>query len=318
MRSGGGSKSSLDKGFGLFKALKTACNYLHRNSKVVLILSFCLITTAVLAAGRCVPCKLNHYCVDGLRYQCPSNAPVTQGTGAGALSECLTCTQRNGNSANPIYDDLVGDCVSCIEYNSETPYWDGNACVACASGTAWDAEENTCVATLAPCEYEIPHGDGTLCLVESVNYTAYESISPQSAEEETDEFLTQYGIVDVSSEYPDYWAGAMKYCQDKGLRLPTMDELVSIMNVVYGTSKTCEDYCSGTSSDKTGCCTYSALTLANQSLFDFLAPTGSAYLWSSAEYSSGNAHSRAFASTYSRLRLDSSRDGDSERALCVR
>ena len=141
---GGGGKSSLGKGFGLFKALKTACNYLHRNSKVLLILSFCLITTVVLAAGRCVPCKLNHYCVDGLRYQCPANAPVTQGTGAGALNECLTCTQRNGNSANPIYDDLVGDCVSCYEYDSSTPIWDGNSCVACASGTAFNGETGLC------------------------------------------------------------------------------------------------------------------------------------------------------------------------------
>ena len=163
-----------------------------------------LITTAVLAAGRCVPCKLNHYCVDGLRYQCPPNTPVTQGTGAGALNECLTCTQRNGNSANPIYDDLVGDCVSCYEYDSLMPYWDGTTCSVCPSGTLWNDESLTCKEVEYTCAFEIPHGDGTLCLVESVDYTAYESISPQSAEEETAEFKSKYGIVNTSTLYPDY------------------------------------------------------------------------------------------------------------------
>ena len=46
--------------------------------------------------------------------------------------------------------------------------------------------------------------------------------------EETEEFLTKYNIPTVSDQFPDYWAGAMKYCQDKGLRLPTVADYEKI------------------------------------------------------------------------------------------
>ena len=244
---------------------------------------FLFIASMVFAVGRCVPCKLNHYCIDGLRYQCPANAPVTQWTGTDSLDGCLTCIQRNGNSANPIYDDLVGDCVSCYEYDSSTPIWDGNTCVACGADTPmwngssceacpneteWNSTQGKCISTL-PCAYNVPHGDKTICLVESVGYSDFEELSPKSAAEETEEFCRKYGIANpIAVEYPDAWAGAMKYCQDKGLRLPTVEELISIANAVYTPSYICTDECNNINYEyvgaQTGCCLGTVISVSTQ------------------------------------------------------
>ena len=52
--------------------------------------------------------------------------------GAGYVTDCMTCNERNGNELEPIYDVAVDDCVSCDAYISSTPIWDGEKCTTCA------------------------------------------------------------------------------------------------------------------------------------------------------------------------------------------
>ena len=276
-----------------------------------------VFTSVALAAGyRCTPCKENYYCSKGISHECPTDRPVTFGTGAKTVDECFSCADRDGESY-PFYDEISGNCMACWQVpETTTPYWNGTACTTCPDGKTWDSDELACVEAGPTCAFEIPHGDTTLCLVESVDYTAFESVSPQSAAEETTEFLSTYGIANAASSgyYPDYWAGAMKYCQDKGLRLPTMDELHSIMNVVYGTNKTCTTKCNNVNSQyvgaQTGKCDFSSLTVANTELWNFLqsgvvsttSVTGRFPLWSSAGLYYNSAYDRVFHSTSSNYR----------------
>jgi len=91
------------------------------------------------AGGKCTPCYINNYCQKGIMQSCPADRPVTMTTRTNSPDGCITCNERNGNETNPIFDPLVGDCVSCYEYNAETPIWNGSACVAsssCPSGTS--------------------------------------------------------------------------------------------------------------------------------------------------------------------------------------
>ena len=194
----------------------------------------------------------------------------------------------------------------------------------------------------------MPHGDTTLYLVESAPnaYKATGAHEQKTVSEtytsddtyfgyilNTDEdstFLSKYGLVNQATDEKDYWAGAMKYCQDKGLRLPTMDELHSIMNVVYGTSKTCILSCGVANSQyvgtQTGCCAYiGLLTVANQSLYNFLGSgsstisvTSTFYLWSSAEGSSRYAYYRSFGTERSDYSNYTRYYDGNPRALCVR
>ena len=291
-----------------------------------------VFTSVALAAGyRCTPCKENYYCSKGISHECPTDRPVTFGTGAKSVDECFSCADRDGESY-PFYDEISGDCMACWQVpETTTPYWNGTVCTACPDGKTWDSDELACVTPAPTCAFEIPHGDTTLCLVESVDYTAFESVSPQSAAEETTEFLSTYGIANAASSgyYPDYWAGAMKYCQDKGLRLPTMDELHSIMNVVYGTNNTCTEACYNSNSQyvgaQTGCCMFGdAIAASNIELLNFLGSNSTTtsvtsifYLWSSAENSGSYAYTRDFGSADSYF--DSNIRGDfGPRALCVK
>ena len=290
-----------------------------------------VFTSVALAAGyRCTPCSQNYYCQAGVSHECPPETPVTIGTGAKSASECITCAQRDGESY-PFYDEISGDCMACWQVpETTTPYWNGTACSACPENTEWDSEGLTCkeVENQVAYAFEIPHGNTTLYLVESVDDSVFGSSAPQSAAEETTEFLSTYGIANTASEYPDLWAGAMKYCQDKGLRLPTMDELVSIMNVVYGTNNTCTTACNNVNSQyvgaQTGKCDFSSLTVANQSLRNFLGSNSTTtsvtsvfYLWSSAEDSYYGPYFRSFFSDYSSHDRND-RNVNHPRALCVR
>ena len=288
-----------------------------------------VFTSVALAAGyRCNPCKQNYYCSKGISHECPTDRPVTFGTGAKSVDECFSCADRDGASY-PFYDAISGDCMACWQVPATTtPYWNGTTCAACPDDTEWDSESLKCVESGPACAFKIPHDDTTLCLVESVDYTAFESVTPQSAAEETTEFLSTYGIANVSSEYPDRWAGAMKYCQDKGLRLPTMDEYISIMNVVYGTNNTCTKACNNVNSQyvgaQKGCCDFYDLTVANTELWNFLGSNSTTTsvtiaiaLWSSAEETDFNARVQELDSTnsiyYGAIRWD-----DIPRAVCVK
>ena len=297
-----------------------------------------VFTSVALAAGyRCNPCKQNYYCSKGISHECPTDRPVTFGTGAKSVDECFSCADRDGASY-PFYDAISGDCMACWQVPATTtPYWNGTTCAACPDDTEWDSESLKCVESGPACAFKIPHDDTTLCLVESVDYTAFESVTPQSENDETTEFLTTYGIANVSSVYPDYWAGAMKYCQDKGLRLTTMDEIISIVNALHETSivPTEDSNCYAENSAYTGvqygCTDYPTTnTVVNEPLFEWLSTNSqtdspnyySFTIYSSAELWDNTVWTRDFSgldAEYSYFgNYEGSRAANYYRAICVK
>ena len=166
-------------------------------SKIAAALLLCLIisTTAFAAAYRCVPCKQNYYCLKGTRYQCPTDKPVTQMTGTTSEAGCMSCVDREG-TAKPVFDDLLGtdgDCVSCYEYsNGATPVWNGSACVACASGTAYNTETGLCEST---CPANTVANEAGVCILsKAINECGAGYIGISTAEE-----LAKIG---VDANYP--------------------------------------------------------------------------------------------------------------------
>ena len=286
-----------------------------------------ILISSVVYGYSCTLCQENHYCTKGIEIACPANTPVTNGEGKSKESDCMTCAAKN--SSTPAFDGE--DCITCYEYDPTAPYWNGTSCSACPNGKQWNDAAFACEYT---CVFEIPHGSKTLCLTESVDVIAFKDISPKSADEETTKFKEKYGIENTSSGYPDYWAGAMKYCQNKGLRLPEMDELVSIMNVVYNTSKTCSTSCTVANSSyvglQDGCCSYGtnydgiAISASNTELWNFLKSgtksntsiQGHFYLWSSVENSKSYVHGRNFFTSYSSYYYGNRTD-TSSLAVCV-
>ena len=108
----------------------------------------------------------------------------------------MNCLDREG-VVKPVFDPLAGtegDCVSCYEYNADTPVWNGTTCEACPENTFWDVDTLSC----KECAFVIEHTENDitskLCLAESVANSAYKHLSPTSAEEETAEFQTKYNL----------------------------------------------------------------------------------------------------------------------------
>ena len=249
-----------------------------------------VFTSVALAAGyRCNPCKQNYYCSKGISHECPTDRPVTFGTGAKTVDECFSCADRDGESY-PFYDEISGDCMACWQVPATTtPYWNGTTCVACPENTIWDSEGLTCKENNVVCAFTVPHNEGELCLVENVDISTYESFIPKTIED-TNEFMKnnvpgseEWGMLTDTYE-PNSWAGAMLYCQSKGLRLPTMQEALSISRAVFGPNITdCSEPCSGT--DQTGCCFLeeNLSSIQNQELWDFIVKgADTAAIWTNA------------------------------------
>ena len=103
---------------------------------------------------------------------------------------------------------------------------------------------------------------------------------------------------------PDYWAGAVKACKDKGKKLPSQSDLVEIAKVIYPN----QTIFSGLYTDNL---TYTAGTATSLGL-----PEPSFYLWSGEEYSSGFAYRRCFITTNSNWYFNTRTDRDNQ-AVCV-
>ena len=264
-----------------------------------LIFALVFTSTALAVAYRCTPCSQNYYCTGGVSHECPSETPVTFGTGAKSASECMTCADRDGESY-PFYDEISGDCMACWQVPATTtPYWNGTTCTACPDGKTWDSENLICKESGPACAFTVPHNGGELCLVESAPFQSYSALAPQSPDEEDDNFLATYGITTAAEEAfcPDYWAGAIKYCKDKGLNIPTMEELLSIRKAIYGREDFNDAYYY-----------YENLSIANQSLYNFVTTGTSSTtpeadlieIWSCteyAEYPAGAAYFTHFGNT---------------------
>ena len=112
----------------------------------------------------------------------------------------------------------------------------------------------------------------------------------------------------------DYWAGAMKYCQDQGKRLPTREELDKLADELY----TCdgETTTETTESGEVTRCSGSKY-LDTSKIPSNLSGLGSSwyFLWSGSEGSAGSADSRVFNSSSSER--SSNLRYASFRAVCV-
>jgi len=89
----------------------------------------------------------------------------------------------------------------------------------------------------------------------------------------------------VYADSTNYWAGAKKTCEEKGMELPTLDQLANLASTIYGTDIQRETYYDGAPKDEYK----NALTFG----YDY---------WSNEQYPghTSNAYERYFSSTYSR------------------
>jgi len=115
---------------------------------------------------------------------------------------------------------------------------------------------------------------------------------------------TTYDETGSSNPYcsTNYWAGAKKTCEEKGMELPTLDQLANLASTIYGTTiEPDKSYSSG-------------LTIKDEYKN---ALTFSSY-WSSEQYpdNANRTYCRSFDSTYSE-RGWNYRDNSPTRAVCV-
>ncbi len=80
------------------------------------------------------------------------------------------------------------------------------------------------------------------------------------AGEETEEFISKYGLQKKSGIADDYWAGAMVYCQDKGYKLPTIAQFEEIAKKLYIDSGVCTEPTSISGDYQATICDVSELT----------------------------------------------------------
>ena len=124
------------------------------------------------------------------------------------------------------------------------------------------------------------------------------------------ETMSKYGFnhcLNINSGNTDYWVGAMIQCNELGQRLPTMDELASIANYVYGTN--------GISSNSD----QSDITLdINKANSLGITPdmSNSFSLWSSEEVNTIWANARNFDSNSTIFKLGG-RSTSTRKAMCV-
>jgi len=106
----------------------------------------------------------------------------------------------------------------------------------------------------------------------------------------------------------NYWAGAKKTCEEKGMELPTMEQLANLASTIYG--KTIEPY-------KNYGASYDGTALSIQKGYENALTFGCGY-WSSEQYPDNtlNAYRRYFNSTGSGYLWDS-KGYSGGRAVCV-
>jgi len=114
---------------------------------------------------------------------------------------------------------------------------------------------------------------------------------------------TTYDETGSSNPYcsKNYWAGAKKTCEEKGMELPTMEQLADLASTIYGADIKRETWYSGAPKDEYK----NALTIGY-------------YYWSSEQYPdlTSDAYKRLFESTYSNYSWNN-KDVSGYRAVCV-
>ncbi len=268
------------------------------------------------SALKCELCDKNNYCTLGVIHPCPDTAPATALPGAKSELECTscynattgnepvfnggdctscyqatredatpkeiwdngtckTCAEVYGNSNQAdtvkpaVYDDITGTCKSCSEAKgANTPYWNGTECVECGEGVSphkiWDS---TVGNKNCSCE------DG---------YYKKDAIEIFTPEGKVAFGLSADMIFKPTAVDGNYWAGAMKQCNDQGKRLPNNTELAYLAQTIYGDT----DILAGFANN---------LNVANEDLMNVVTGGNqSASLWSSDDMGDGSSTLRNF------------------------
>lgn len=171
--------------------------------------------------GRCSGCADGYKLNNGL---CSAlNTPNCNAYSGESCSSCDDGYRNNDGSCEKL------NYSNCLEYSGDkcsscdTGY-DGDDCSGCASGY-YSKSSGTCETQPTYCATMENDGanctlhDGTVAYKVGDEYVAHVN---QGA-------FSPYGTFAVSNgTRPDYWAGAVKACQDKNMRLPTKDELLEL------------------------------------------------------------------------------------------
>ncbi len=125
---------------------------------------------------------------------------------------------------------------------------------------------------------------------------------------------SKYGINACNYE-SDYWAGAMKQCQDAGGRLPTEQELADIATALYGGKQGGGSFSASDSMSYINCAGSIGSGVA---IPEALSGLGSSWytLWSSGEGYATYAYLRGFVSSGT-TRGNGYRNSSGIRAVCV-
>ncbi|MCR4880874.1 MAG: prepilin-type N-terminal cleavage/methylation domain-containing protein [bacterium] len=231
-------------------------------------------------------CTRNRATYDPMRNECSYNCPYEAAEG----SEYPAC-DCSANGGSEAFDSVLNVCASCDAINKKTPLWsaDRNECIPCSSQNAatpaWDDVNGTCSTCMLATDGQRPkfrkvcpagmylYGDecripntpvckftvGSLCLVDKMarydEETNPDGFTPILSSTETEEMVAQYnlGTIHSGEDANDYWAGAMKYCQDRGARLATPNEIMELAKAIYNEEfSLCEGECTVTNESHTG------------------------------------------------------------------
>ena len=142
--------------------------------------------------------------------------------------------------------------------------------------------------------------------------TNYKPLTP----DECDEVKKRLGIKYCGGFEEDYWAGAMKACDDLGLHLPSMTTLAQIATIYYGVQiepyemVAFAPYCSSYSSS------WSCKTKVSSTENSLPISVEESY-WSSQEYASWGAYIRDFNNLYSIPDASYPSRNTAKRILCL-
>ena len=143
-----------------------------------------------------------------------------------------------------------------------------------------------------------------------IDFSKWEPFEPSPmSKSDCEKNKEKYGISECYNGN-DYWAGAMKYCQDQGKRLPTQEELDKLADELY----TCDVETTSSGEVISSC----SLKHLDTSKYPHLSGLGSSwyYLWSGSESSADGAGCRGFRSSDSSWN-DHGRNSSYLRAVCV-
>ena len=207
-------------------------------------------------------------------------------------------------------------------------YGNGTSCTACSDGKTTAKWGQT---TASACTYPYGLSFQIMAIVPASNTQCSSATAKDSNDDaycyltsgqETSEVISKYNLqYQVNSSYYDHWGGAMKYCKDRGWKLPDAAQLIEMATVIGYPNANCTSSTYGGQPDYSSCQNDTLIT-SNQLYQDMLAKykvnypsaTG-ASVWSSVPYGTDGAYYRVFAPNGTRYYC---RRYYQDTAVCVR